>query len=237
MTEERQAVLITGASRGFGRVLLECYALKQWRTIPLVRDAECAERFQAELANCTPIIGDVTTDDVDSFIRNGLHQIGRLDVLINNAGISGSATQIEAVTPAEVNALIQTHCLGALRCVKAALPFMKEGKRLIINVTSRLGSTTRQAAGDYAGLSISYSYRIAKAGQNMFTVALANELNGQGFIVCGVHPGRLKTALAASDANTDPADAAERLADWIDGIDTTMNGKCFDLERFEIMKW
>jgi NAD(P)-dependent dehydrogenase (short-subunit alcohol dehydrogenase family) len=71
----------------------------------------------------------------------------------------------------------------------------------------------------------------------MLTVSLAGELGPQGFIVCGVHPGRLKTQSGASDADTEPETAAHRLAEWIDGIDADMNGKCFDLESAKVMEW
>ena len=237
MPKERQTVLITGASRGLGRALLDCYSSRRWRTIPLVRNAETAKRLEAKLADCTPIVGDVMLDDVSSAITEVLQQFDQLDVLINNAGIPGQAVYLESVTPAEIDTLFRTHCLGALRCTKAALPFMKDGKHFIINVTSRFGSTTRYAAGEFAGRSISYSYRIAKAGQNMLTISLAQELGSQGFVVCGVHPGRLKTESGASDAHMEPAEAAERFVNWIDGIDAGMNGKCFDLESFELMEW
>jgi len=234
---ERQSVLITGASRGLGRALLDYYCSSGWRAFPLVRNAAIAKRLEAELADCTPIVGDVTHDNVCAAVGEVLRGVAHLDVLINNAGIPGQTVQIASVTPSEVNALLQTHCLGALRCAKAALPFMQHGRRIIVNVTSRFGSTIRQASGEYAGRTISYSYRIAKASLNMLTACLAQELGIQGFVVCAVHPGRLRTESGASDADTEPAEAAKRFANWIDRIDANMNGKCFDLENDEVMEW
>jgi NAD(P)-dependent dehydrogenase (short-subunit alcohol dehydrogenase family) len=235
---ERKTVLITGASRGLGRALLEhCHSLG-WHVFPLVRDAGMAAYLRGEYPfGCTPIVGDVMRDDVGDAITAALHGVGHLDILINNAGIPGKGVRLASATPEELNAAFQTHCLGAMRCTKAALPFMEEGKRVIVNVTSRFGSTTRHAAGTYAHRSISYSYRIAKASQNMFTVCLAQELGEQGFVVCAVHPGRLKTQSGARDADTEPADAAKRLIDWVDTVDPAMNGKCYDLENGEVMAW
>jgi NAD(P)-dependent dehydrogenase (short-subunit alcohol dehydrogenase family) len=237
MKDEGRSVLITGASRGLGRALLEHYHLLGWQVLPLVRDAAVAEQLAAELEGCMPIVGDVAQEEVDSAISETLTELERLDVLINNAGIPGKAVHIDEVTTAEVEALFYTHCLGALRCVKAALPFMQRGKRIIVNVTSRFGSTTRYAAGVYSDRSISYAYRIAKASQNMLTVSLAQELGPRGFVVCGVHPGRLKTASGASDADTEPAEAATRLAAFIDRMDSTVNGHCFDVLNNETMEW
>ena len=236
MMEERRSVLITGASRGFGRALLDYYNFSGWSVVPL-GDVGIAERLGTELPNCKPIVGDVTHDNVGAAVRGVLREVSHIDILINNAGIPGQAVQIGSVTPLEVNALIQTHCLGALRCTKAALPFMQDGKRIIINVTSRFGSVIRQASGEYAGQSISYSYRIAKASLNMLSVCLAQELGTQGFVVCAVHPGRLRTDSGSSDANTEPAEAAKHFAKWVDKIDSSMNGKCFDLENETLMKW
>ena len=233
----KPTILITGASRGLGRALLDCYSARRWRTFPLVRDYAIAKHLEAELADCMPIVGNVMLDNVSSAIAEVLQQFDRLDVLINNAGIPGQAVQIDLVNPAEIDTLFKTHCSGALRCTKAALPHMKDGKRFIINVTSRFGSLARNSAGEFANRSISYAYRIAKAGQNMLTISLAQELGSQGFVVCGVHPGRLKTESGARDANMEPAEAAERFANWIDAIDANMNGKCFDLENSKMMDW
>jgi len=237
MTGEEKAIIITGASRGLGRALVESYSSRGWKTVPLVRDAEVAERIRRELPNSFPIVSDVMSDEVETDITQWLRRIGQIDVLINNAGVPGRTTTIGSVTPDEVDVLFQTHCLGTLRCTKAALPFMQNGQRFIVNVTSRFGSVGRWASGAFAGRSISYSYRIAKASQNMLTVSLADELGPQGFVVCAVHPGRLKTQSGAIDADTEPTEAAHHLAEWIDDIDPSMNGKCFDLENSETMEW
>ena len=177
-----------------------------------MRKPEAAKELVAELSGCFVIVADVTDDEVQIAIAEALSEIGRLDVLVNNAGLPGQTTEIERVTTAEVDVLLQTHCLGALRCSKAVIPFMGNGRRQIVNVTSRFGSITRWASGAFARRSISYSYRIAKASQNMLTVCLAKELSEGGFIVCGVHPGRIRTLSGANDANTEPVDAAKRLA-------------------------
>jgi NAD(P)-dependent dehydrogenase (short-subunit alcohol dehydrogenase family) len=71
----------------------------------------------------------------------------------------------------------------------------------------------------------------------MLSVCLAQELGTQGFVVCAVHPGRLRTDSGSSDANTEPAEAAKHFVKWVDKIDSSMNGKCFDLENETLMKW
>lgn len=71
----------------------------------------------------------------------------------------------------------------------------------------------------------------------MLGVCLAQELSIQGFVVCVFHPGRLRTDSGSSDADTEPAEAAEHFAKRVDQIDSSMNGKCFDLENETLMKW
>lgn len=56
-------------------------------------------------------------------------------------------------------------------------------------------------------------------------------------MVCVFHPGRLRTDSGSSDADTEPAEAAEHFAKRVDQIDSSMNGKCFDLENETLMKW
>lgn len=234
---DTNTVLITGASRGLGYELNKLYAEKGWLTFPLVRQPSVASTlYQRWPSQCYPIVADVTADDCATRITETVeNQTDHLDVLINNAGINGSGRTIDDVTPEEVLELLQIHCVGVIRCTKAVLPLLrKASKARIVNVTSRLGSMASNAAGRFTELPASYSYRIAKAAQNMLTLCLGQELVKEGIAVCAVHPGRLLTALAAPDADT-PADvAAQRLISWIEHMDDTVLDHCIDLSNGEI---
>src|SRR6266496_814999 len=118
------SVLITGANRGIGRALTEQYSSKGWLTFAVIRNAS----FVSELTNINqnkiiPIVADVGTDVckdiIGAAIRN--HE-SALDVLINNAGVSGRSSELETVSCSELEQLFQIHCLGALRCTQACLP-------------------------------------------------------------------------------------------------------------------
>lgn len=233
----RPSVLITGASRGLGYELNRLYLERGWVTFPLVRDSSIATDLEQQSpGRCHPIVADLARDEALVKIARSVSQrVGRLDLLINNAGIRGRSYTVDEVWPAEVLELLQVHCLGVIRCTKAVLPLLRAAERAtVVNITSRLGSMTRNATSEFAGQGFSYSYRIAKAAQNMFTLCLGHELLMEGIAVYSVHPGRLLTTLAADDADTQPAVAAARLVKWIDRADESLVGRCIDLENGEI---
>ncbi|MFQ5937831.1 MAG: SDR family NAD(P)-dependent oxidoreductase [Acidiferrobacterales bacterium] len=234
---EKRCVLITGASRGLGYELNRLYLERGWTSFPLVRDSAVADVLrQLFPGRCHPIIADLAFDDATAQITEAIYNCTkRLDLLINNAGIRGKSYTVDEVSPREVLDLLQVHCLGTIRCTKAVLPLLRaaEGAK-IVNITSRLGSMAWNAAGEFAGQGFSYSYRIAKAAQNMFTLCLGHELIKEGIVVYGAHPDRLLTALAADDAGTQPTIAAARLIAWIERADADLVGHCIDLENGEI---
>lgn len=234
---DTNTVLITGASRGLGHELNKLYAEKGWLTFPLVRQQSVASTLHEQWrSQCCPIVADVTDDKCATRITDVVaHRTDHLDLLINNAGVNASARTIDDVTPEEVLELLQVHCLGVIRCTKAVLPLLRKApKAKIVNVTSRLGSMASNAAGRFTELPASYSYRIAKAAQNMLTLCLGQELVKEGIAVCAVHPGRLLTALAAPDADTAADVAAQRLVSWIEHMDDTVLDHCIDLSNGEI---
>ena len=92
-------------------------------------------------------------------------------------------------------------------------------------------------AGNGAITGIIYSYKIAKAAQNMLTACLNQDLKKDGIKVFGIHPGRLKTTVAAADADVDPHEAAERLFSWIAGIDESLECRLYDLTTGLPIEW
>lgn len=229
------SVLITGARRGFGRELAGVYARRGWDLFPLVRDPEAAKSW-AGSDRCHPICADVGTPWVEDAVAGALAaRKDGLDLLVNNAGDVRKLRWLPHTVAEDVEELFRVHCVGALRCTRAALPFLRRSARpTVVNVTSRFGSIARCAAGDFRGL---YSYSIAKCAQNMLTVCLDRELRKEGIRVWAVHPGRLKTQAAASDADTDPAVAAEKLADWLDAVDENAECLLYDLMGEGVIPW
>jgi NAD(P)-dependent dehydrogenase (short-subunit alcohol dehydrogenase family) len=230
-------VLITGAGRGFGRELFNVYVDRGWVAFPLVRDPGVAtELSSSHPASCYPIVGDVACPEVEEQIRAELAQHGAaLDLLINNAGNIKKLRWLPETVTEDIESLFRVHCVGALRCTRAALPFLSQAANpLVINLTSRWGSISRTAAGQFRGI---YSYQIAKCAQNMLTACLDQELKGQGIRIAAVHPGKLMTASGATDADTPPREAALKLADWAESFDFGQPCVCHDLMAGGIIAW
>lgn len=226
-----KTALITGARRGFGFALTRQFTSKGWKVLSVIRNNNDINKLK-ELPNCIPIISDITSDQVQSAIRKSLREIRAVDVLINNAGIPGSGAHLDETTPNEVLSLIDVHCIGALRVIQAVLPFMAEGG-IIINVSSRFGSISKVSRGELDDIKCSYSYRIAKAAQNMLTQCLCREFKNKNIRICSIHPGRLKTENASSDADRTTEEAATRIFTMLDAIE---HGKFYSLFG-ETIEW
>ena len=228
------SVLITGAGRGFGLALVEVFLARSWTVFPLVRHAQDAARLKAmQPDRCSPIVSDVTAPDLAFKTSVALRDCPGLDLLINNAGIGGWGKTFAATTSEELETLFRVHCVGAFNVIKAVMPNLQRSPNpVIINVSSRLGSMMRNAGPEFKGKPFSYSYRIAKAAQNMLTLCLLQEFEEQGIDVYAIHPGELKTANAAYDANREPKDAALKLMEWLEqDLPASEKSRYFDLFR------
>jgi len=213
------SILITGASRGFGRALADEYIERGWTIFPLLRSREMASEISRTAGyRCFPIIGDVTSADIEEKIVSVLGKhTEALDVLINNAGNIKKARGFEGANPEDMEEHFKVHCIGAFRCVRASIEFLKKSvKPVIVNISSRRGSISGTVTGELPRI---YAYNIAKAAQNMLTACLSVDLRQYGIKVFAVHPGRLKTEVAPADADVEPRAAAAKLADWIDRTD------------------
>lgn len=134
---------------------------------------------------------DVSSDDdVNSVVQAVGERHGRLDVLVNNAGITNQRpTQL--IPTSEWNELIDIHLGGTFRCSRAAFPFLRAaGSSAIINVSSIAGQM---------GMPIRASYCAAKAGIEGFTRSLASEWAEFGIRVNAVAPGYVRTELIQKD--------------------------------------
>ena len=230
-------VLITGASRGFGRELVDVYHSNGWTVFPLVRKQSDADSLSIRYpSECYPIVADVGLDSCQPAIEKTLAgHADSLDLLINNAGTIKKKRGIDAASPEDMIDHFNVHVVGAWRCTRAALPFLrKAAKPVIVNITSRKGSISLAAN---ARGNLVYGYQIAKAAQNMLTACLHQELKAQNIDIIAVHPGGLKTSVAPPDAETEPADAAHALYSWLETMDSKRDFSCLDLMTGETVPW
>jgi NAD(P)-dependent dehydrogenase (short-subunit alcohol dehydrogenase family) len=170
-----KTILITGTSSGFGRDTAETLARAGHTVYASMRDIAGVNRPHAEALRALGLAVvqlDVTDDaSVESAVAAVLAKTGRIDVLINNAGIAAAGVS-EAFTPDQVRALFEVNVFGLQRVLRAALPaFRRQGDGLIVNVGSILGRVTFPFFGLYGAskyaveaLSDSYRYELSQFG-------------------------------------------------------------------------
>ena len=184
-----QVVLVTGAGRGLGRELALAFARAGADVGASARTREQIEDTAAEVQalgrRMLPIVADVTQQDqVQAMVAQVLEESGRLDILINNAGMAVYGPFAEQKAE-DWRAMIDTNLVGTLYCTHAVLPWMLErGKGLIINIASVAG---------IHGIPNEAVYCASKHGVKGFTDALAAELKDKGIRVSGVYPGGMNT--------------------------------------------
>lgn len=189
--------LVTGANRGIGREISRQLAAKGVLVMMATRDPERGEKTVAELkAQGLPaefVQLDVTSQaSVDNAAAEVERRHGRLDVLVNNAGIALDWVPVSELTTDALQKTFETNVLGAFRVTKAFLPLLKKSKRgRIVNVSSRIGSLTVNADpnNSLAARNMLAGYAASKAALNMLTIHFANLLKSAGIKVNSGNPG------------------------------------------------
>ena len=206
-------VFITGISKGLGKELFEQFAEREYFVYGLLRDEKTFNELQQiSRKNIKLILADVSSDDCILKIQEIIKD-DKIDLIINNAGMGGKESKLENIETSEVSKLFNVHCIGIIRVLKALRTnFSENGNSTILNINSRLGSITQQSLGIYKNLDVSYSYRIAKAAQNMLTNCLKVEFRNQTFV--SLTPGKLKTEISQPDADTLPSESAKLIIDF-----------------------
>src|SRR5689334_20517835 len=180
--------LVTGANKGIGREISRQLASKGILVLMGARDRERGEKAVADLrGDHLPVEFiqiDVTSQpSVDQAAAEVQRRHGRLDVLVNNAGIA-----LDWYAPSELTADVfqktfETNVFGVFRVTKALLPLLKKSKHgRIVNLSSGLGSLARNADpnSSLAMRNMLLAYCSSKAALNMITIHFANELKSAG---------------------------------------------------------
>jgi len=200
-------ILITGGNRGLGLELIKVFWSNGNNVFSIVRSAQARSVIEKNFPKCSVAVADIT--DYSELKKIDYLKQNIIDVLINNAGAGGQGTSIADTDSDEVEKQFRVHCLGAFNATKAAYPaLVKSTNPTIINISSRVGSISKNASGEFTNKGFSYGYRIGKGAQNMLTQCLSQELGPKGFKVCALHPGRLLTSSGAFDAHMEPHESA-----------------------------
>jgi clavulanate-9-aldehyde reductase len=187
-----RVVAVTGASSGIGEAIaLGCaragaavaLAARRADRIDLLR-----ERIEKDGARAIAVPTDVGEENqARAFIERANAELGRLDVLVNNAGVM-LLGPIESAPTEEWRRMIHANVFGVLYCTHAALPLMRaQGSGHIINVSSVAGRVARAGSG---------VYNLTKFGVGAFSESLRQEAVALGVRVTLVEPGAVSTELA-----------------------------------------
>ena len=206
-TVNRKVMLITGGSRGIGAATAKLAAKAGYNLcLSYLQDAKGARDLCGELidmgATAVAYPADVAIeDDVLALFQACQARYGRLDVLVNNAGVLDQQTTLANMSAARMQRILNTNVLGSLICAREAAAMMRANTQLgnpqvaqsggvIVNLSSaaaRLGG-----AGQYV------DYAASKGAIDSMTFGLAQELGPQGIRVVAVAPGIIDTDIHAS---------------------------------------
>ncbi|MCO6440196.1 MAG: SDR family NAD(P)-dependent oxidoreductase [Nitrococcus mobilis] len=217
MTENRRIAVITGANRGLGFETARQLARRGYKAVLTSRDAvqgkAAADKLQGEALDVGYHPLDVTRADsvqrLAEFLDNAF---GRLDALVNNAGIfperaiahgARSAPNVFEMPLELLHENLQTNAFGALRLIQTIMPLMRRhGYGRIVNISSGYGQLAHMARGFPA-------YRMSKAMLNVITCLVAAELEAENIKINSVDPGWVRTRMGGTQATYSPAEAAE----------------------------
>jgi short-subunit dehydrogenase len=194
-----KAIVITGASDGIGAELARQLAAPGVALALAARNTErlakVREACEAKGATAISIRCDVSSErDCRELVDTAAAQLGRLDVLINNAGVSGHAMLEEVTDFGWYEQMMRVNYFGTLWCTRHALPHLKARKGLVVGVCSLAGKH---------GIPGRTAYSPSKSAQAAFLEAVRIELLGTGVDVTVVYPGVVLTGIRVNGYGAD----------------------------------
>jgi NAD(P)-dependent dehydrogenase (short-subunit alcohol dehydrogenase family) len=202
-----RVLLVTGGSRGIGAAVCLAASCEGWRVaVNYASNRQAAEDVVRRISEAggaaVAVEGDVGSEDGVKAIFSAVDAaFGRLDALVNNAGIVGSPQRIDQISPERLERMFRVNVTGAIRCAAEAVLRMstRHGGRggVIVNLSSI--AAVLGAPGQYV------DYAAAKGAIDSFTIGLAREVAGEGIRVNAVRPGIIDTDIHASGGLPDRA--------------------------------
>lgn len=205
----RPVVLITGGSRGIGAAVARKAAGQGWDVlINYVSQEEAARALALELqatgARAEIVKGDTGSEDGIAAIFSALDRnFGRLDALVNNAGVVDRAERVEDFSRARLDRMFSINVIGKIRCAAEAVRRMSTAHGgqggSIVNISSM--AATIGSPGQYV------DYAASKGAVDTFTIGLSKEVAAEGIRVNAIRPGIIDTEIHASGGIPDRASA------------------------------
>lgn len=205
MNAENRTMLVTGGSRGIGAATARLAAEQGWRVaVNYVANAAAATSLVAEIValggDAFAVRGDVGEEsDVLAMFAAVDARFGRLDALVNNAGVVTPKSRVDGMDADRILRVMRINVFGAMLCAREAVRRMSTAHGgaggAIVNVSSM--AATLGSAGEFV------DYAASKGAVDSFTVGLSREVAAEGIRVNGVRPGVIDTEIHASSGQPD----------------------------------
>jgi len=189
-----KVAVVTGASSGIGEATVLELASRGASVVAAARSVEKLEDLARRAAAYGVLVVEADVADrrsVEAMVGLTVEKFGRLDVLVNNAGL-GLSGRIAELRPEDLRYVFEVNTIGPLNCVQAALPWMGSGGR-IINVSSVVGKRAIPKVGGYCS---------TKFALNALSDSLRVEVAGRGISVTSVYPGTTRTSFRDNSRRT-----------------------------------
>ena len=213
---QKRVVVITGSSRGIGKAIAKEFAKNNYSIFLNARDAkeliETVEEIKKEIIDPNQVAyltGDISEEKICiSLIKEALNKFGKINVLVNNAGISGPSQQTNNITSKDWDYVIDVNLRGTFLCTREALKYMTSGSNNNNNNINYLNGKNK--ANDYdlnfsiinissvhESIPMPYSapYSASKGGMEMLTKNIALEVAEKGIRINGIAPGAINTPM------------------------------------------
>ena len=212
MELENKAIVITGASSGLGKQLALDLAMKGNKLALLARNEKELEKVKKECEKSGAIVKTFVCDvsrheEVKKTAKFILEDFGKIDILINNAGVLLDENETRVI-PDKLRQTLEINLIGTIDFTEKIIPLMNKGGH-IMNISSTAGSL--ELSGDSKSHHPDHypSYKISKAALNMYTRTLSPILKKDKITVSSVHPGWVRTDMGGNEAPISPEEAAD----------------------------
>lgn len=211
MSEDQKIAVVTGGNRGIGFAI--CKALKDaGLKVVLTGRSEALSRQAANEIGVDYAVIDVSKPaSIESFAQYAKRKYGRIDVLVNNAGVLLDPHDRPSLFDAKMDDIkdtMQTNVYGPIRLVQLIVPIMRQNDYgRIVNISSGMGQLSDMNDGYIA-------YRMSKTALNAVTRVTSEEVKGENILVNSMCPGWVKTEMGGPNAEREPGEAAET-AVWL----------------------
>lgn len=223
MTQSKLA-LVTGGSRGIGQATVKLLCERGVQVLFTCRNPHDGQIAMMEISSYARLLDfhplEVSDNESVQELADYVQQKhGRLDILINNAGVNYDTWQrASKVSITEVEYTIDVNLLGSWRMCNVFIPLMLEqGQGRIINISSGAGAISSQDGSTPA-------YSLSKNALNMLTKNLAADLKGTGISVNAVDPGWVRTEMGGENATLSPEQGATTIVWLATEVDGSITG-------------